>query len=158
MRRAAGQPPVVRAALRAALPAPAPGAFIAPPSPRRLRPRGSRVPLGRPTLVAGPTPPSCPLFPHPAACPPLPSQGPFRLTQHSYPPTPTPAVSSSSSEPLRFSLDVCPPLARLLLCRVISETTVESSELVSGYGNTLHNASGGEPDDFPYAVSLQSSL
>lgn len=97
----------------------------------------------------------CPNFPLsiPASYMPLPvihspRQGYFACTQL----PPTAAVSSTSSQPLRFSLEVSPSLPCLLLCQT-DIWNVGSLESVSGYGNTLHNAFGDEPDNFPYAFS-----
>lgn len=83
---------------------------------------------------------SVPAFRTPLPAPYSPHKGHFTC-----PHTPIPQVISA----FEVSLEVSPFLPCLLLCGA-DIWNVESLESVSGYGNTLHNAFGGEAYSFPY--------
>lgn len=111
-----------------------------PPAPT---PSGPNFPL---SVVSSRTPLRY-LLPTPTCSP----AGPVPLNPNLYlPPQLFPSV------PLRFSLVVCLSLAFMRLCQTYNGNIVEFLEPVSGYGNTLHNAFGDEPDNFPYAFSHPS--
>lgn len=113
-----------------------------PPAPT---PSGPNFPL---SVVSSRTPLRY-LRPTPTCSP----AGPVLLNPNRYlPPQLVPSV------PLRFSLVVCLSLAFMRLCRTYNGNIVEFLEPVSGYGNTLHNAFGGEHDNFPYAFSHPSFI
>ena len=89
-----------------------PPSLLEPPG-RGPSPAGTPRPAARPPVSMSRRPSHHSLFWHP-----LPASV-RRARAASLDPTPlppTPSVSSSSSQPLRFALDVCPNLACLLLC------------------------------------------